>query len=251
MQEEQNQTQEQDTPQWSEENSQLFIDYGRYFVPEREMQIDIVCGLIPVVAGEQHVLDLCCGEGLLTQAILERFPAYHVHAFDGSDVMLARVQQRCSSYSQRLHTQRFQLEDTSWRNVSYPVRAVVSSLSVHHLDDAQKWQLFRDIRRMLAPGGVFMLADILQPVTPLGVQVAAKMWDDEVRRRAMELDGHLEGYQHFLDEQWNSFTLPEPDPFDKMSPLFTQLKWLEEVGFTDIDVYWMKAGQAIFGGQKR
>lgn len=27
---------------WSEENSQTFIDYGRYFVPNREQQIAIL-----------------------------------------------------------------------------------------------------------------------------------------------------------------------------------------------------------------
>lgn len=253
MQEEPKQTQTsgQDTPSWSESNSQVFIDYGRYFVPERETQIQILTSLIPMVAGEQHVLDLCCGEGLLTRAILERFPDYQVHAFDGSPLMIAQVKQSLSSYSQRLHTHLFTLENSDWRNITYPVRAVVSSLAIHHLDDGQKWQLFRDVRRILAPGGVFLIADIVQPVTQLGVRLAAKMWDAEVRQRAMQLDGHLEAYQHFLDEQWNSFTLTEPDPIDKMSPLFDQLKWLEEVGFGGVDVFWFKEGHAIFGAQKR
>lgn len=257
MQEEQREQNEQSTsPQqevsgWSESNSQVFIDYGRYFVPERETQIDILTHLIPVVGGEQHVFDLCCGEGLLTLAILERFPDYQVHAFDGSPMMLDRVKQQTLSYSHRLHTHIFTLESNKWRTVSYPVRAVVCSLSIHHLDDAQKWQLFRDVKRMLAPGGIFLIADIIQPVTSLGNRLAAKMWDDEVRQRAMQLDGDLEAYQHFLNEQWNSFTLTEPDPIDKMSPLFSQLKWLEEVGFVGVDVFWCRAGHAIFGGQKR
>lgn len=254
MQEEQHEVVQQntpDTPGWSESNSQVFIDYGRYFVPERETQIHILTNLIPVAGGEQHVFDLCCGEGLLTQAILDRFPDYQVHAFDGSPMMLDRVKQQSASYSHRLHTHIFTLESSNWRTVPYPVRAVVCSLSIHHLDDAQKWQLFRDVKRMLAPGGVFLIADIVQPATPLGNGLAAKMWDEEVRQRAMQLDGHLEAYQHFLDEQWNSFTLTEPDPIDKLSPLFSQLKWLEEVGFVGVDVFWCKAGHAIFGGQKR
>ena len=32
---------------WSEENSQEFIDYGRYFVPERETQMAIINRLMP------------------------------------------------------------------------------------------------------------------------------------------------------------------------------------------------------------
>ena len=29
------------TPQWEEDNSQDFIDYGKYFVPDREIQINM------------------------------------------------------------------------------------------------------------------------------------------------------------------------------------------------------------------
>ncbi len=41
-----------------------------------------------------------------------------------------------------------------------------------------------------------------------------------------------------------------PDPIDKPSRLFEQLIWLEQAGFLDVDVHWMKAGHAIFGGRK-
>lgn len=50
--------------------------------------------------------------------------------------------------------------------------------------------------------------------------------------------------------EWNSFTLTEPDPIDKMSPLYSQLTWLDRAGFAGIDVYWLLAGHAIFGGTK-
>ena len=38
---------------------------------------------------------------------------------------------------------------------------------------------------------------------------------------------------------------------DKPSGLFEQLGWLEAAGFEAVDVYWLKAGHAIYGGQKR
>lgn len=34
------------------------------------------------------------------------------------------------------------------------------------------------------------------------------------------------------------------------SRLLDQLKWLEEAGFQQVDVYWMQAGHAIYGGEK-
>ena len=32
--------------------------------------------------------------------------------------------------------------------------------------------------------------------------------------------------------------------------LYEQLHWLEEAGFIDLDVYWLKAGHALHGGRK-
>jgi tRNA (cmo5U34)-methyltransferase len=37
---------------------------------------------------------------------------------------------------------------------------------------------------------------------------------------------------------------------DKPSGVFEQLRWLEQASFRAVDIYWMKAGHAIYGGQK-
>ena len=57
-------------PGWSEDTSNRFVDYGDYFVPEREAQIDTICGLVPEIP-IKHAVELCCGEGLLSAALIE------------------------------------------------------------------------------------------------------------------------------------------------------------------------------------
>src|ERR671937_534457 len=47
-----------------------------------------------------------------------------------------------------------------------PFDLVVSSLAVHHLDAAGKADLFRRIAAVLAPGGSFVLADVVVPERP-------------------------------------------------------------------------------------
>jgi len=241
-----------DKVRWDEEDSQDFIDFGQYIVPEREIQIDIICSLIPSIPEQCHMLDLCCGEGILTRALLDRFSDYQVHGFDGSLKMLERAKATLTNYGERFEARLFDLASSDWRELPWPVHAVVSSLAIHHLDEIQKQNLFMDVLRMLTPGGVFVIADVIQPVTQLGVALAGKMWDEAVRQRSLELSGNLEAYEQFHEVDWNSFTDPEAaaDPIDKLSPLFDQLKWLEQAGFADIDVFWIKAGHAIFGGRK-
>lgn len=233
---------------WGQETARTFIDLGRYFVPERQNQIQIICDLIPPRTNHFHILELCCGEGLLATAILDRFPDCIVHGYDGSEEMLQHAAQHLAKYGDRFQTRLFDLASREWRTLPWPLHAVVSSLAIHHLDGPQKQQLFQDVYQMLSASGVFLIADLIEPANLLGVGVAARAWDQAVRRRALEIDGDTAAFDYFRQEQWNMYTYP--DPTDKPSALFAQLNWLQAAGFDEIDVYWMKAGHAIFGGRK-
>lgn len=233
---------------WTEESSQTFIDYGRYFVPAREAQIETICTLIPQTAQPFHVLELCCGEGLLAAAILERFPQAVVHGYDGSVEMLNAARARTAAFGERFLTRRFDLAAHHWRTLDWAPRAVVSSLAIHHLDGSQKQQLFADLHHLLQPGGALIIADLIEPAHALGAQVAAAAWDAAVRERAQQLDGNEAAFVQFQELEWNLYR--HPDPMDKPSGLFEQLRWLQESGFVDVDAYWLQAGHAIYGGRK-
>ena len=240
------------TPQWEEENSQDFIDYGKYFVPDRELQINCICEVIPPPSESAYILDLCCGEGLLTRALLEKFPESHVCGLDGSLKMMAHIEKALAVYGERFKAKQFDLAASDWREFSFPIYAVVSSLAIHHLDGTEKQALFKDMASILVPGGSFIIADLTEPMDRFGQKLAADTWDEIVRQRSLDLDGDLRGYDSFCELGWNHYAQSEPDPdsIDKPSSLFDQLKWLEQAGFTDVDVFWMKAGHAIFGGRK-
>jgi tRNA (cmo5U34)-methyltransferase len=236
---------------WNEADSQNFIDHGRYFVPEREEQIETLCSLVPPPEGPAHFVELCCGEGLLSGALLERFPTATVHGYDGSPAMLETAAARLAGYGERFAVQLFDLGargEASWRHFPWPVHAVFSSLAVHHLEGPAKAELYADLAAALAPGGILLLADLVLPVHAEGHAFAARRWDELVRRRSEELGGDLEPLQIFREERWNFYA--DPDPGDHPSPLFDQLQWLAAAGFSKVDVFWMKAGHAIFGGIK-
>jgi tRNA (cmo5U34)-methyltransferase len=241
-----------DNPQnyWNEATSRSFLDYGRYFVPEREGQMRIMVDLLQEVPQPNHVLELCCGEGLLAEMLLDELPGATYRGLDGSALMLERARQKLSRFGKRIKLARFDLADRSWRTLDQPMQAVVSSLAIHHLDGEEKRILFKDVYAMLAPGGAFIIADMIEPATPPGRRVAADAWDEVVSRRAMELDGNTERLDFFLREGWNTFRYLDPDDIDHPSPLFDQLKWLEQVGFTGVDVHYLHAGHALFSGWK-
>jgi tRNA (cmo5U34)-methyltransferase len=235
---------------WEEQDSAAFLEYGDCFVPERELQIEIFRALIPEPGNGALVVELCCGEGLLSEAILRRYPACRVLALDGSAAMRERAARRLSPFGKRAEVREFDLAQTNWRRFDQPLHACLSAYAVHHLDGPEKRELFRDIARLLAPGGMFAIADLIEPETGIGRGVAAQQWDDAVKQRSLGLRGDLSAYDYFIQSGWNYFSAPGPDPVDHPSGLREQLEWLREAGFEAVDVHWMKAGMALFGGRK-
>lgn len=241
-------------PVWNEGDSEIYRSLSRYAVPERERQLSIIAELVAGSTASGAVLDLCCGEGLLTEALHLALPEVELLAYDGSPSMLAQVTARLDAHSGaggRLTTREIDLEARDWRRFQRPLRAVVSSLAVHHLDGPGKRALFADLHTALAPGGVFVLADLMLAATPQGREISARLWDEETRRRALELDGNLAGYAAYLRAEWNCYRGPEDDPVDRPSTLVEHLDWLREAGFLAVDLHWMTAGQVILSGWRR
>lgn len=235
---------------WGEQATQTFIDYGRYFVPEREIQIETICRLIPSHEKPFVILELCCGEGILAEALLEHHSQAKVIGFDGSPEMLMKAQERLEIYDNRFQARHFDLSEPLWRDNRLAAQAVVSSLCIHHLEASGKQELFKDVYAMLADGGVFIIADLIKPATHLGSELAATAWDAAVRQRALKLDGNTNAFDFFQRENWNMYRHFDPQDIDHPNRLLDQLKWLEAAGFTAVDVHWMQAGHTIFSGKK-
>ncbi len=235
---------------WDEETSKRYLDYGKYFIPAREQQMRIMLDLLRGLPQPCTILELCCGEGLLAELILSELPGANYLGMDGSRVMLEKANERLASFAERYQLRQFELADRSWRKLEHPVQAVVSSLAIHHLDGAGKQMLFEDVYSLLAAGGVFITADMIEPATPVGRSVAADAWDEVVRQRSIELDSSTAGLDFFLGEGWNTYRYLDPDDIDHPSRLYDQLKWLDSAGFGDLDVHFFQAGHALFSGWK-
>ena len=225
---------------WSEDSSQTFIRFGEFFVPSRELQMEAICALLP--EGPGVVLELSCGEGLLSGRILERFPAAHVCAMDASPAMLERAAARLRRFGARQEVRAFDLAAPDWRAEWRGCGAVVSSLAIHHLDDDGKRRLYADVLAMLRPGGAFVVADLVQPNSPAALGWAEREWDRAVGERSAE------AHEAFRRTGWNSFAPGNEDPTDIMAPIADHLRWLAEAGFAGVDVVWAAAGHAVYCG---
>lgn len=235
---------------WDEDDSRHFIDYGAYFVPEREAQIETICSVVPPVPAGGTIVDICSGEGLLAEALAKRFPESVIHALDGSPTMLDSTASKLAAAGVVHTTRRIDLADSDWRRFDTAVHAFVSSLAVHHLDGPGKARLFRDLAAALVPGGVVVICDIVESCTAEGRELWERHWDDGVRERSLRIDGDTKMLDFFRKDGWNYYSNPGADPVDQPSRLVDQLTWMGNAGLINLDVHWLRAGHAIFSGRK-
>lgn len=95
-----------------------------------------------------HVIDLCCGTGVLARSLIDRF---RVTGIDGSPAMIAIARQRVPDAEFVVADARsFVLED--------PAAAVVSTFdSLNHvLSIDEVLDVFRNVRTVLDAGGIFI-----------------------------------------------------------------------------------------------
>jgi trans-aconitate methyltransferase len=235
---------------WEEEVSTEFIELGDVITPSRQEQVDLVASLLPAELTDRFsVVDLACGSGSLTEAILHRFPESRALALDGSATMRGEAAQRLSTYAERVEIADFNLFDRDWlTRVPDGVRCFVSSLAVHHLDGGEKQALFRDLAKALPPGGGMFIVDLVEPVNTRAGIAYGDAWDAIVQQQSLEQTGSPASYERFR-AGWNHYRDPDVE-FDKPSGLFEQLCWLAAAGLSKVDCFWLRAGHAIYGGYK-
>ena len=218
-------------------------------IPKRQEQLAMVVDLLGgLPQGVRRVLDLGCGFGALTHAILTHYPEAGLTGVDGSAAMLAQAQERLHKEGARVELLLRDLAFPAWREaVRGPFDAVVSGLAIHHLPDARKRQLYQEVYALLGSGGLFLNNDAVLSLPALQEWVTA-LWYREMQAQEERLRGvkrSIESIRTELQEQ-----LHVGDHPSYMAPLAVQLAWLREAGFTSVDCYWKYLDFAIFGGVK-
>jgi SAM-dependent methyltransferase len=139
---------------------------------------------------------------------------------DFSDVMLAAARERLGG-DERVEIVKHDLAEPL--PALGPFDAVVSSMAIHHLEHERKRSLYAEAFDALEPGGVFANFE----------HVAAPT------RRL-----HLAFYEAIGEP------LEHEDPSDRLLDVETQLGWLREIGFEDVDCYWKWLEMALLIGVK-
>ena len=113
---------------------------------------------LPLAASPRRIVDLGCGTGAGTFALLARFPEARVTAVDSSADHLRRLREKAHEHgvADRVRTAQADL-DSTWPELGEP-DLVWASASLHHLADPDG--ALRRVRDVLAPGGLFAVVEL-------------------------------------------------------------------------------------------
>ncbi|HTY95675.1 MAG TPA: class I SAM-dependent methyltransferase [Solirubrobacteraceae bacterium] len=217
-----------------------FLERRSDFVPLLDVQEDIVLRLLqrrgrPI----SRFLDLGCGDGALTQLLVDAYPSAEVVMVDFSPPMLERAGERLRRIRVQGSLWRADLNDPSWASElpSGGYDAVVSGLAIHHLPAERKRELFGELFGMLEPGGVFVNMDYVAVEGPL------EGLFDEHRVGAVSADpGSGSGGA--------GEPLPDDEDDDRPDLAEAQVGWMREAGFEQAEVQFKWAEAAVMAGFK-
>ncbi len=200
-------------------------------VPGHEAFYRWALDLIPTRA--KTILDLGAGTGLLTVLIRARFPEAHIHCIDFSAPMLALAKERLGDDPRITYHHSNYVTDP----LPADLCAVVSSLSIHHLDDVDKRTVFSKVHAALKPSGIFVNAEqVAGPTFALDARYK-EIWLDQVRA----LGATNQQIQDSLYRQQE----------DRCVSVEDQIVWLRAAGFHDADCWFKDNRFAVLAGTKR
>src|SRR5437764_5440995 len=161
-----------------------------------------------IPAASRRILDLGTGDGRLLALVRSTHPGTEAVAVDFSPAMLEAARKRFAG-DPRVSVVEHNMD--SYLPTLGSFDAVISSFAIHHLVHERKRALYREVFGLLNPGGVFCnLEHVSSPSARL----------------------HEEFLLHI------GFTVETEDPSNKLLDFETQLGWLREIGFADVDCQW-------------
>ena len=199
------------------EHVSRYLDRADEF-PHRAEGESVLFEQVPLEA--RRILDLGTGDGRLLAVIQTDRPGMQSVGLDFSEVMLQAARERFAG-DERVELVKHDLAEPLPALGRFD--AVVSSFAIHHLEHERKRLLYQEVFELLEPGGVFAnFEHVASPSPRLHAAFYAAI----------------------------GVPIEEEDPSNRLLDVHTQLQWLREIGFDDVDCYWKWLEMALLVGVK-
>ena len=209
--------------EWSSfRHSMAYLDIADD-IPHRTEGEAVLLEHIPISA--KRILDLGTGNGRLLRLLKINRPNMDAVGIDISPIMLKAARERLVKYKS-VKVIEHDLNDPLLELELGTFDAIVTNLTIHHLTHERKRSIYKEIFSLLNHGGVFCNLEHVDSPTPKLHEQFLDLIGDRIAR--------------FAKEEYS----------DKLLSVKTQLRWLRQIGFVDVDCYWKWLELALLIGIK-
>ena len=201
----------------SSDHARDYLQRADSIAHRRESEAALLEFIPPTV---KRILDLGTGDGRLLALAKSAHPNAEAVAIDFSPTMLEAAQKRFAG-------------DSAVRVIAHNLDkqlpplgkfdAVISSFAIHHVVHERKRSLYAEIYGLLNPGSAFCNLEHVASPTP-------RLHEE---------------FLHCLGT-----TVEAEDPSNKLLDVATQLAWLRDIGFHDVDCHWKWRELALLAGRR-
>ncbi len=178
------------------------------------------------------ILDLGAGTGILTKLLHEKHPKSEITLIDISPEMLNLAKNKFEKITQ------FKYIEGDYLKIDFKEKydIIISSLSIHHLNNKNKKELYKKIYDHLNIYGVFINADAVIGTT-----------DKTTKMYKNKNESYLEEQ---LMPQEQKDIIKERRKLDDPATLEANLKWLNDIGYNNVDVFFKYYEHVVIYAEK-
>jgi tRNA (cmo5U34)-methyltransferase len=164
------------------------------------------------------ILDIGTGTGLLSSFIYEKYQESDYTLIDISVEMIGQAKKRFSG----LKNFSYIIDDYANYTFTGKFDVIVSSLSIHHLEDTEKELLYSSIFKILEPGGVFINGDQFLCRNSLVEDSIHVKWKAQIEGSGLSEREVIAAFERMK--------------MDKPATVEKNIEWLEKAGFSQVEL---------------
>lgn len=233
--------------QWSKsEFTQEYRDNADIYIVERKRLFEILLSFYKHFMAHNpgnKILDLGCGDGIITHELLKIDDSIEATLIDGSGDMLKNAKERLKGF-QNINFIKASFQEILDKEIALQdFNFIVSSLAIHHLSSEEKKALFKVIYTHLNVDGYFLNIDVILAPAETIEHWYISLWRDWMAERKTML-GIAGNDNDDVIQRYKASTDNKPDTLNE------QLNALTSVGFKDVDCYYKYGIFTMYGGRK-